>query len=319
MKKIISIKHVDHVQLGHLYEHIVCMRVAEYFRSHGLFAYVDYFVNAKTYYSGVVLVELHLYTKRALPYVSILETIDIDLDEAAVSGAMLQIMAEKYADVAYYDQDSVIATLQKYHEAPWRIMNDSFSHDTESHVLHTDYFGLSPRSPRQFLQLRQDIRLEARDCDMVLETLLPLFAVVSKALGDSLREDIADSSYCYSYDDVFTHNAKQLRATNYYRIDKRQATSLTHEADIARRLSEIMVQSGWVERLASYLQHASMERPLEAPDEQLILEHTGLVVGVQDWRRMGTFDNIRRILLHTSIDFRLNGTKQTVHLREFLS
>jgi len=303
MKRLVYIKPVKHVQIGHLYEHLYAHQLVRAFRSKGLFAYLDYSIDARTYYDGYVYLEVHLYNERALQYEQLITDFRVRLNSDTINGGLLQIMAEKYADVRFIDDDILLKTLEHYDALPWQPLSSiamkSFKGERKTHRG----LELSERSHRQFLTLTQRISFDYTATSLDEYAAKALFVVVANMLRENLQEDIADSSFCYSVSDTFTKRGTVLFDTNTYRIDKRQATEVTSEPRIARALLKSMNEHDVAERLADFLGRASIEKHLSMPHEQEVIEKVGVVIGPTGWHKLGTAAAVQELLDKCHVEF----------------
>ena len=312
MKKIILYKLTPSVQIGHLYEHLFCTRLAEHFRHEGLFSYLDYYINAKTYHSGFIRLELDLYTPEALQNEICLRSLPVPLTDDTVSGALLQIMAEKQADIKEFDEESVLSTLRAYSTQPWKPLEEIVIDDTSPQKVQQG-FTLMPRSGRHFGILQQTISFSPSFNPQDRKVYLPLFAVISRALRLNLQEEIANGSYCYSYEDDFVADDDEIKDINLYRIDKRQATQILNEAEITKTLLKRMVNPQFVARLSEFLLNATSKSGM-MPDDEEIMKTAGMAIGPKGWHQVGTQENIREVLEHISIEFKLGRSRENIKL-----
>lgn len=315
MKKIILYKLTPSAQTGHLYEHIFCTHLVEYFRKEGLFSYLDYYIDAKTYHSGFIRLEIDLYTKEALEKETSLYSLPLSFTEDILSGALLQVMAEKHVDVKEFDEERVQQMLKEYHGQPW-IMLDEIDIDASVSVQKTqEVFSLKSRPKRHFGILQQTISLEPSFASQNRKIYLPLFAVISRVLRLNLQEEIANGAYCYSYDDSFVADSHEIKDINLYRIDKRQATKVLNEVEITEILLKRMIDSQFVARLSNFLQNAVNKSGM-MPDDEEIMKAVGTAVGPKGWHKIGTEDNIRNVMRHISIEFKLGRSKAVMVIEE---
>jgi hypothetical protein len=289
------------------------MRLTDYFRSEGLFSYTDYHIDAKTFFSGYIRLELSTYTPAAEKAAEMIHDLTIAFDEDEISAGLLQIMAEKNVDIEYYDQAIAGETLQRYHQQIWQPLENVLVENAK-HIRKTRRgLGFIEKSTRQFMVLRHVISID-KDFIMSNEgTFMPLFAVISRAIGNNLREIIPDTSFCFSYDEMFTSSVNVVKDSNLYRIDKRQATTLTTELAETTRLLGAMKKHGFVAKLAYYLQHAAA-LPMMSPDDEEVTVKTGMVVGSEGWHKLGTEENINTVLRHMTIEYKLGKSTQRVSL-----
>lgn len=318
MKKTVLIKSIENIQAGHLYEHIFCMQLAEYFRAENLYSYLDYHIDAKTYYNGYIKLEVTLYSKAAIELQKMITSLPFVVDDDVIDGAVLQIMAEKRMNFFVTDHTLLVGTLKDYSSRPWSTLGEvgeiTFTPNKKDALIE-----LTPRSASKFLILKQVIRMD----NAVVEgysknSLNPIFVVISQVLTNNLQQIIADTVYCYSYEDFVTISSTGIRNTNLYRIDKRQNTQLTIEKELAETFVKELLEHGLVEKLEAFLSGVSYDSPSLAPDEDYISESIGVLVGAEGWRAIGTKANILHVLESMSIDFRLGKTHQSVSLKNFI-
>ena len=314
MKKLILIKPIDHIQLGHLYEHIFCDHLVELLREKGLFAYVDYSLDGRTYYDGFIRIELYLYTDKAVKHLDDIFSISITFDGDVIGAGLIQIMAEKYADVLSYDKAKMLEKLEKYHSDSWLDINKESFANRDKPPLTRSGLQLTDRDKRHFRFLKQTISVDFATVDMPKEVALPLFAIISKALNSNLQEDIVRSSFCYTYDDIFRTDKHSARETNRFKIDVRQAKAITNETEVVSTLVHSILQNGFVDRLSQFLQNATTDFPLLAPDDDEVFNKTDLLLGVSDWHRIGTKNNILAVLHAISVEFTLGKSKDSIQL-----
>ena len=318
MKKIVLIKQIDNIQAGHLYEHIFCMQLAEFFRAKGLYSYLDYDIDAKTFYSGYVKLEVSLFSKAALRLEKLIPTLSFAIDEDTIDGAVLQVMAEKSVDLIVNEYAALEGLLNEYAHKSW-VYLDSVKLVPHIDVKDDDILELIPRSPRQFLVLKQVITMDAAAYQShSKDALNPLFVVISQAILQNLQQIIADTAYCYSYEDFITRTAKNIKNTNLYRIDKRQNTKLTIEKEYTEAFIKEFIEQGFVEKLETYFKKVTHSNNALVPNDDYVTESTGVLVGAKGWRTIGTQAAIRHVLRHTTIDFNLGQTRQSVSLADYL-
>jgi len=318
MKKITLIKSIDTIQAGHVYEHIFCMQLAEYFRSQGLYSYLDYNIDAKTYYSGYVKLEVTFYSKAALKHQKAITRLSLVIDDDVIDGAILQIMAEKFVDFYVNDKDELQRAIKVYDASRWMKLLAIDRVLPKAPLKEGRYIQLVPRNSRHFLVMKQTITLgkdvlEGWDKDAVY----PIFMVISQMLTNNLQQVIADSSYCYSYDDTVT-TTSGMKHANFYRIDKRQETKLTIEKAVTQELIEEMIASGMVHKLEAFFQDIK-KHPALAPDDDFITSKTGVLVGAKGWSSIGTQAAIIHVLEHMTVEFKLDKTTQSLSISTLLN
>lgn len=308
MKKITLLKLTPDVQAGHIYEHIFCTQITEYFRSNGLYAYLDYHIDGKTFYSGYVRIEISLYTARARRFGSKITKFKISIGEDEIDGAILQVMAEKIENFTVLDSQALNKLLDSYEAQPWKQL-ESIETMVLKPVGASSVIHQAPRNDRNFLRSKLTIMLDHTKSSLPDAVQKPLFAVLSKIFLHNLQLLIADYTYCYSYDD-YTGKKKNgnLTATNAFRIDKRQATSLTIEREVTETLIREMRAHGLVDSVYSFLQHATYTEPSLAPDDGDVTKSAAMIIGPKAWKRIATKANIEDVLNALSFEFKLGST-----------
>ncbi len=103
MKRIAAIKPFTNQFVAHVYEHIVASSTMRAFREHGLLPYIDYMLDAKTYYKGAVCLEVYLYSDEAKAIGEDILKLDADVSQESIDTALLQISAEKSLEFMYVD------------------------------------------------------------------------------------------------------------------------------------------------------------------------------------------------------------------------
>jgi hypothetical protein len=318
MQRIKLMKPVDHAQLGHLYEHLFCTSLVDYLREKGLYAYLDYFISARAYYCGIVEVNLELYTAEAKKVADAVPALEPDFTDDAVSGALIQILAEKRADVQHADLQIVLKKLRQYQATPWQPFDDLAIRNAADHKKSRRGLELTSRNHRHFMILRQDITLDTDFANRDKLTYWPLFYVLSTFLNKNLQEDIPGNLYCYTYDDFGRYSPQLVKETNLYRVDKRQASKLTCEVEVARDLVKKMIEGDCTAKLANFLQSTSSSVPFLSPDSEELYRRAAILIGAAGWRRIGSEENISNTLKHMSITFSLGKTNDKLNLAELI-
>lgn len=295
MDKILLTKIVKDVSVGHLYEHIFVDYVTDALRAAGLFAYVDYHIDAKTYHSGVVTIEFEPYTDEASEWVGKLVATRLRLDSNVINGALLQIMAELEQDVIFIDDDLVLERLSTLDSSEWKYG----AMDSVGRALVTDAIIYGPSSEQELGTVVQTVLINR---ESVPDELLPLALIVMKAIRSNLQEDISRESYCFTYEDMFRLDDAHAQDVNRYRIDARQATAISDEPDVAARLLKLARSGDFARRLAKSIQNASPDAP-EYPNADEIYAKTHIRIDTDTWKTLAREENIASILDSVFVSF----------------
>lgn len=318
MKSFILIKPVRHIQIGHLYEHLYCHQLTQILREKGLFAFVDYSVDGKTYYDGYIRVEITLFTKQALEFEQFIQKFTPQLDDDSINGALLQVMAEKISEVYTLNLTQVKTTLLEIANTPWIPLETiSLLHQKQQPKTKKGLEFVEQNS-NKFLYLTQAIELNIKNLELPTHLARPLFVVIANALRQNLQEIIASTSFCYSVDEHFAASNQGLKDVNRYRVDRRQATKLTSELLYTQEFLKTLQPNGFIERLAHYLQTASSNTQFGLPDDDEISRKVSTLVGQAGWRAIGTVANIHEVMSSMTITFRLGADSEQVALKEYI-
>lgn len=289
-------KPVQDLAVGHLYEHIYCDAFTEYLRSNNLFSYVDYYLNAKTYHEGYVVLEIDVYNDDALELIELFIKTPISINSDLINGGLLQIMAEFTSDIKYMNEDLLDSRLEEYSKSSWKkghiempnnwkVLEPAIEYDNADESI----FGI----------IEQTITVRSIELP---SGLWPLYLVVSKALRNNLIEDITANAFCFSYADVFNVTKGSLADTNFYRVDKRQASAITIEREISSNLLRQVAGNGFTERLGASLRNAK-EGSFDYPVTDEVKAKMDIDITGNVWGQIATDENIRRIIELVHIDF----------------
>lgn len=314
MKQHTIYKQIKHVQIGHLYEHLYCHQLTQAFRDKGLFAYVDYSVNGRTYYDGYVEVEVLLFSKEAIAAEHLINQLSIEIDEDTISGGLLQIMAEKRFDVWDRD-DTVIGTyLAELDAKKWTTNYNSVT--AEIINISDDGLEFTQKTQRNFLNMTQKISLNLDSITIDKDDASALFVVISKALRENLQEEFARSLFCYSVKDTFTKDGSVLTDINTYRVDRRQASHLTDEGRDMRLLLDMMRNNGFIERLSDFLLQATADESFGMPNQESLRKKVGLTLDATKWHSIGTVKQLKNVFNACSVELKLGKSSTKIMLSE---
>lgn len=301
--KFVFTKVIQDKEIGHLYEHIFSDHLTNCARAGHLFSYLDYFLDAKYYHEGYVLIQIETYTPQAAHFFKNLDKFHPELDKDAINGALLQIMAEMSVDIAMLDESEIQKALTICQSNPWQpqIPNELNSH----HASSKPTIVYKPLNKDAFGVICQSITLNVPEKDPTKRSqLLVLFLIVSKAIRSNLQEEITRSSFCFTYEDRFEYSrsSKKARDINLYRIDKRQATSITDENEVAQRLLKSMKRFDFADRLAVSIQRAQKEDN-EYPDEEEVLAKLNIALCPGELKSILNASDIKQLLDKVHIEF----------------
>lgn len=318
MKYLYFFKTTSHAQVGHVYEHVYSMRLNEYLQGQGLFAYLDYDFEAKTFYSGVIIFSVKAYSPSAETALPALLRLDGSIETDEVNAALLQIFAEKRADIGLSLESEIKKELEILSKSSWQRV------DTLEEIIKSvtpaknPILELAPRDQEHFKELRQIISINFDDSQKARTDELLVFTLLSHVISENLKDLIADSVYCFTDNDSFRVEAGYACDENVYIIDDRQAVELTTEIEEAGKFIRKMKSDDFAGRFKKYLSNASAE-PYSSPSIETILGKTNLLVGPSVWRRLADEQLIVETLNKMTVEFRLGGTKNSLKFCDVVS
>lgn len=289
-------KPIHDTSVGHLYEHIFVDLLVEHLRSKGLFSYVDYDLSAKTYHEGSVTLEDDIYNDAVAELVGSFIKTPISIDSDLINGGLLQITAELTSDIEHMNDEAIISRLDEYNKSPWEKGRVALPANWKMAEPAIRYAKLDDEA---FGIIEQIITVNVAKLP---KNLWPLCLVVSKALRNNLIEDIVASIFCFSYEDSFTVTNDKLVDTNFYRVDKRQASAITVEHEVSSKLMGTARENGFAQRLGNSLRNARKDSS-EYPVEDEILAKLSMSTTEDTWGLTATEDNILGMLKLTNVEF----------------
>lgn len=318
MKRFHLIKHADHVQIAHLYEHLFCDAVYEYFRQQKLYAYLDYDLNARTYYSGMVELRLALFSQEAQQAADGIRSLEPAMTKDAINGSLIQILAEHRADIRTLDTSIVLSKLAMYQKTPWRDYDDLVVENAADHSRRHKGLTFKRRSDKQFLILRQDIELDREFGNGNKRLYWPGFFALCSFLTLNLQDILVNGTFCYSFDTFGSYTNRGAKESNLYRVDKRQSTKLGDEIDMTKEFITEILGNGTFERFAQSIRSADSSQLGMAPNPDGLYRSTAMLVGGKGWQSIGTDKNLRDVLKHTSFSFRLGSSRGCFKVADLL-
>ena len=317
MKRLILVKTSPEVQLAHLYEHIYLMAVVECLKSHQLFDYLDYWFYGKTYYGGVMHLEVHLYTAEAEKLLPKLKRLDPSFDKDIIAGAVAQIIAEKGVRIGG-NPNLFGKALQELQAQPWQTMDAL-----------TSYTRFMRGSRKVFWDTDIKARTKEMHCALILDNtfvqqrreLLPLFDVVAHILQDNMANLLTDNYYYHLEGSTSTYTKQLAKRVCTFRAWLPAIARLTDELEVCRAFIVEAFHHNIMARTADFLQrvtYESYETMFITPDELKLYEATGILLGGAGWRKIATEPNIKILLQHTTLQLTFGRQRQSFRLDELL-
>ncbi len=218
MQKIILIKTHSSVQLAHLYEHLYCTRLKELFYEHKLYKYLDYALSGTTFNNGgLIEIDIELYTPRAIALSHLLQQQKISTNQAAVSTAFTQILAEEESSISTTGFEKVQKALVGLGKSAWQHIDDFDTFDAKAArqkrpPVYVDYSHRLPtRKITTTLSLERQFAATHRE-------LIPLFRHIAKLVTFTTQDQLALEHGYYNDEVTFRSTAQRTHIKSILKI-----------------------------------------------------------------------------------------------------
>lgn len=295
------------IQLGHLYEHLYCGYLEQFFRSHNVHPYLDYKLIGRTYYGGIIYIECILYTEKAIKLLDHIAMIDPDFSEDSVYTHFSQIIAEHHRPFGGLGIGKITAALKEIHSQAWQHI-DSY--------MYTDYKALRTQSGPVYIAEGKEWSPKKIYTNMTFATnngsgdrkLLPLFRQVALFINATLQSSLPFEFGYFSHDDAFKTKPQQAVFSNTFYVDKDQDIYLDEiSTTIIENIRDLLNKDTILRFLNEFQTISYKDKPFVAPDIGSTYEDTLLIVGSIGWKDLASIENITDVLDHTSVDVRFGN------------
>lgn len=313
MKQLILLKQSTSIQIAHLYEHLFCSQLDTFLREHSLYQGLDYCIIGKTYYGGVIYVQIELYTDQAIQLAKELPRVAIRTDLDSILVATNQILAEKQEPIVMTSHDVVIKDLQHLQAQSWQEIDQIKQIDTKSVRRRSGSFYIAEGKPVISSKLSVNLILD-KEIVVRRRDLLPLFQQMSQIIMGNIISDFADAHGYYSVDESFKLRADSAVYSNIFRIGKANVQLDESRSNILELVRD-MRNDGTFERLSRQLRAVSyFDWQTITPNLERMYEDTLIFIGTKGWEEIATPENCELLLEHTSATVKFGREKATALL-----
>lgn len=311
MQPVTFIKLSPFIQAGHLYEHLFCRKLTQTLHSLGYFEFLDYTLEANTYYGGFIHVYMLVRKDIAEEIIDSVTSCKIDTSEEALDICIAQIIAEKQHSVGIHFK-TLRAELKKLEAANWQPLNDIKSIDSTK--LHTDNRGIyieDEMAPTR--TLRATIQV-SHDFITMHRSLLPLCYVLLMPIAYAVRQELVNSYGYYSTKQESGTDDQGFRIIDTYRADGQFAPKITTEIKTLKQYFAETVRNHLIPRTLTLMHTPSYVTDRHQIDEREIYKSTGILIGAQGWKDITNEQSAQRILEHSHILIRSGKSKHLIKL-----
>lgn len=286
------VKPTKSIQLGHLYEHLICLELMDIFKSHGLYLHSDYDLLAKMYYGGMIYFEVTCYTENHPVVSEILPKIKINYDKY-LDSAISTLYAEHQRELKVSPKAELIKLLEQLHSQPWTSLDDLGSIDANDFMDKPS--GIDFKND-DFIKLKKftlSVTYNNPDEDLLV---IPLVRQALKIISYNISNAIADKYGMFSNYDSFKkvksgYKLGNTMTTGLIDYDTKDCLNIAHDFFLE------MKNSGVFERFIDQLQNLSLSmRPEASPNFENSYENTLVFTGTKGWKDIATRNNLERIL-----------------------
>lgn len=303
MKSITLFKKTPNIQLGHLYEHIFCDVITKYLFDKGVFASIDYILDAKTYHGGIIVIELACYTAQAMQHIDKIKSLKPAMSEEILNTAWDQLESEKQMLFGHSGSEMILKGLRELDEKQWSTFDELDVIDVNDLRRQNNPFYISNDKLKRTKQLTIEFYLENNALN---REILPLANRIIEAIGANLQYLLTRELGIYCNDELSRYTkpklSYQLKFSTFpdFKMNENELRESIHHT-----VSELKKHDGF-ERLCIDL--ASIPNYREywmGPSIQRVYESSYQAVGAVGWKRIATKHNIDTILehLHAKVKF----------------
>ncbi len=301
------LKLAPNVPLAHLYEHLFAHQVTIFLRQKQLLHSLDYELEARTYGSG--LVHIDIWTPKMLsdPILDRLEELDINYDASSLKNAMHQIVAEK--EIAYWAKsyNQLCKALKAIQDTPWQAYE-------EMHTIDTRY---TRRSIGVFRPSNDEVKVKRITASLIFPQkdvgntaeLNPLFIQLAYCILGQWQTIVADRLGIYSETDKAVRTAGEVGLSTIFKMSPENLVTNDALAHACVEAAHYVVSAEAIQRLLEKLNTA--DHMVHPQTTIQVYEKSHIAVGAKGWSKIATHENCKTILENTTVVTKL-GNKKTV-------
>lgn len=312
MKRLILVKQSPAIQLGHMYEHIYCMRIDELFHSHNLFPHLDFALYGKMYHGGVLVIDVELYTTEAVSLIDDIKTLDVDLNQEIIMRTLSVMLAEMRQPIETTGYDSVVKGLSELQAQEWQTIDDLTMIDAKKIRRPAGPIYIIRGNTLPIFKVTSGVFID-REFASSNRELMPLFGQLARMIV-STWQGTANSLGLYSYDDEFTSNKQHEGLVNTFHAPRVRGVEIDVSEILEKSVADVQMlrEAGAVERLVDELHRISYaDHSDSAPGYERNYKDTLVFMGTKGWRQLATEKNCAALLKHMSIVVSVGRKKAT--------
>lgn len=306
MTEMILIKQHNSHEVAHLYEHLFCRAVDDFFYDHELFPYLDYELTGLAF-RDIIYAHVTLKTKEAKQLADELTRLTVPLDDIPFHTALVQIFAEKEHHLGVAgddtpDWEAVRKELREIDKRPWRHIDDiDIVTPLEVQMVPGSLYVPLEKKSEPARRVRVTFTLDQAFADEHQE-LLPLFWKLAMLMSENTTTSLCATFGFYSRGLVRRPKRQATKLIHRFHIPPMYPLELPKVRESIRSTLLDMHDSKAFKRFVAELclaSHADPDRILPGP--HYIYERTRILVGAKGWQRLATDENCNLILSHMKV------------------
>lgn len=314
MELLNYIKIYPSIQVAHLYEHLFCDELFRQLHAKSLHSYIDYQIEANTYYRGFILMEVYVRQDIRDEVSALIKNVQIEINEKSIEIGLAQLSSEKEC-VMRGEMNGIRAMLHELNAMSWEQVDtfsvyDSFKVRHPSFPLFATDAKLSTRKVNIEIILEKQFYNENR-------RLAPLFyAMAYGFLGDT--SDMLQEKYAYHIFDDQVQDTNGLSLRNKFRFVsgcRQDVGVILHDSE---NVITKIVRNGSLERFVNLLQSQKYLYRNPFIDERHIFEVTGVLTGFAGWKEIASMSNVLSILQKTQLKVSMGRSVEILPLSEVI-
>lgn len=287
------------------------MDLTDFFSKQRLFPYKDYSLTGRTYYGGIVYIDLELYSDDAITHTQAMPMIALNSSTARISIAIKQMIAEKEQLFSSTGYSNIVQALQDLHAQPWQNIDELGLIDTKNIRKKRGPLYIADDSHKAARRLMTHISLDA-ELIRAHRELLPLFRQFAWIITASLQDTLANTYGYYSQDDKYVNSKEAVSIVNTFQVAYAEDVNVNlHQVldtclEVTENIRQQKVFDHFMDELKqiSYYDYSDL-----APNIERTYENTHIFIGAKGWQELAKQENYELLLKHLSIEVKFGRNK----------
>jgi hypothetical protein len=321
---MILIKQHNSHQAAHLYEHMFCMAVDDFFYDNKLFPYLDYHYIAKTV-RGTIYFSIYLHTEESKKLEGEIRDLKIYNEDKDLHIAIIQLGSELKHNLGHTserdstDWSAVQEELSTIEKKPWQNTADVDVIDPQAtRLVHGSLYIPQDKTAIPVRKVNVAFTLDKDFADDHKE-LLPLYNEISELMSENTCAELYGMFGFYSVAITRSPKNKVIKLTHSFHVADVYPLKLPLVRDTIEDSIIDLDEDKAFQRLIARLHVADHSTPDEAlMGVNYVFKQTGLIVGAKGWQRIATDENCEKILAHMKVTVSTGHSRLSMNVNSVL-